>query len=59
MPITNRDSGTNIEEIASSVYRISTPVPETAVPIPGGFTFNQYLIVDEQPLDGSRAGHDE
>jgi flavorubredoxin len=50
MPITNRDSGTNIEEVADGVYRISTPIPETAVPIPGGFTFNQYLIVDEQPL---------
>jgi len=50
MPITNRDSGTNIEEIAEGIFRISTPVPETAVPIPGGFTFNQYLIVDDQPL---------
>ena len=50
MPVTNRDSGTNIEEVAEGIFRISTPVPEAAVPIPGGFTFNQYLIVDDQPL---------
>jgi flavorubredoxin len=48
MPITNRESGTNIEEIADGIYRISTPVPPSV--IPGGFTFNQYLIVDESPL---------
>jgi flavorubredoxin len=42
------ESGTHIDEIADGVYRISTPVPPTA--IPGGFTFNQYLLVDEQPL---------
>jgi len=40
--------GTRIDEIASGIYRISTPVPPTA--IPGGFTFNQFLIVDEAPL---------
>jgi len=44
--ITNSDSGTRIDEIARDVYRISTPV---AV-IPGGFSFNQYLIRDEAPL---------
>ena len=38
---------TNIHEIADGVYRLSTLVPEAA---PGGFTFNQYLIVDEEPL---------
>jgi flavorubredoxin len=48
MPITNRESGTNVEEIADGIYRISTPVPPSV--IPGGFTFNQYLIVDEAPL---------
>src|ERR1700739_53777 len=48
MPITNHESGTSVEEIADSIYRISTPVPPSV--IPGGFTFNQYLIVDEAPL---------
>ena len=44
--ITNRESGTRIDEIAHGLYRISTPVSA----IPGGFTFNQYLIVDDEPL---------
>jgi len=44
--ITNRDSGTRIDEIAAGIYRISTPVPV----VPGGFTFNQYLVADEAPL---------
>src|ERR1700751_2848671 len=48
MPITNRQSGTNVNEIAEQIYRISTPVSPDL--IPGGFTFNQYLIVDEAPL---------
>ncbi len=40
-------SDTTVDEIAESTYRISTPVH-----FPGGvgFTFNQYLIVDEAPL---------
>ena len=46
MPITNQASGTNINAIADRIYRISTPVDA----IPGGFTFNQYLIVDQAPL---------
>ena len=37
---------TRIDEIADGIYRISTAL---AV-LPGGFTFNQFLIVDEQPL---------
>jgi flavorubredoxin len=44
--ITNRDSGTSIDEIAQGIYRISTPVSV----VPGGFTFNQYLIAGEEPL---------
>ncbi|HEY5946928.1 MAG TPA: hypothetical protein VIV40_15600 [Kofleriaceae bacterium] len=48
MTVTNRESGTNVHEIAPSIYRISTPVPPSA--IPGGFTFNQFLIVDDEPL---------
>ena len=46
--ITNPETGTRIDEIASGIYRISTPVPPEA--IPGGFTFNQFLIKDEAPL---------
>ena len=48
MGITNQQSGTNVHEITAGIYRISTPV--SADVIPGGFTFNQYLIVDDQPL---------
>jgi flavorubredoxin len=44
--ITNADSRTCIDEIVDGIYRISTPVTV----IPGGFTFNQYLIVDDEPL---------
>lgn len=38
----------SIDEIADSIYRISIPVPPSAVP--GGFSFNQYLILDNEPL---------
>lgn len=44
--ITNVQTGTNIEEIQQGIYRINTPVEV----IPGGFSFNQYLIADEHPL---------
>jgi len=40
------DTATSIDEIAEGIYRISTPVSH----VPGGFTFNQYLIADDQPL---------
>jgi flavorubredoxin len=45
--VTNPQSGTNLHEIAPGIYRINTPVP-----IPGGtpFNFNQYLVVDDEPL---------
>ena len=44
--ITNPGSGTNLEEIASGIYRIGTPVE-----VPGGkFNFNQYLVDDDAPL---------
>ena len=46
--ITNRESGTNVHEIASGIFRISTPIPPSAMP--GGFTFNQFLLVDDAPL---------
>jgi len=48
MGITNPDSGTRIDEIADGIHRISTPVPPSD--FPGGFTFNQFLIDDEEPL---------
>ncbi len=39
---------TRIDEIADNIYRISTIVgPEV---VPGGFTFNQFLIDDDAPL---------
>lgn len=37
---------TRIDEIADGIYRIST----SADAVPGGFTFNQFLIDDEEPL---------
>jgi len=38
---------TTVHEIADGIYRLSTHVPE--VP-PAGFTFNQFLVVDHEPL---------
>jgi flavorubredoxin len=37
---------TDISEVEAGIYRINTPVPD----MPGGFSFNQYLVVDEEPL---------
>ncbi len=48
MSITNKNSGTNIVEIGERIYRINTPIPPSQ--IPGGFSFNQYLVVDDAPL---------
>jgi flavorubredoxin len=48
MTVTNTQSGTNVHEIADGIFRISTPVPPDQMP--GGFTFNQILLVDEEPL---------
>ena len=47
MTITNSQSGTNVHEIADGIYRINTPVQMEGA---GGFSFNQYLIVDDEPL---------
>ena len=44
--ITNPQSRTRVDEVTPALYRISTPVDV----VPGGFSFNQYLIVDEDPL---------
>ncbi len=40
-------TGTNVHEVAEGIYRISTPIE---IPGGGGFSFNQYLILDEDPL---------
>jgi len=45
---TDAQDATRIDEIADGIYRISTPVPPSV--IPGGFSFNQYLVVDDAPL---------
>ena len=44
--ITNRETGTQVDEVARGIYRISTPLDV----IPGGFTFNSYLVDDEPVL---------
>jgi flavorubredoxin len=46
--MTTTQSGTTVHEIANGIYRISTPLPPSVVP--GGFSFNQYLVVDNEPL---------
>ena len=38
---------TNLDEIAPGIYRLSTLVPDIG---PSGFTFNQFLLDDEEPL---------
>ena len=48
MAVTNTQSGTNVHEVAEEIYRINTPVAMEGGP--GGFSFNQYLIVDDEPL---------
>lgn len=49
MKITNAQSNTSIAEVGDGIYRISTPIPPNPG-LPGGFTFNQFLIDDDQPL---------
>ena len=38
----------SITQIAPDTYRINVPLPPEV--FPGGFSFNQYLVVDEKPL---------
>jgi flavorubredoxin len=45
--ITNKESGTNVAEVADGIYRINTPI---GLPGAGQFNFNQYLIVDDEPM---------
>ena len=44
---TDPQAGTNVQEIAAGIFRINTPVP-----LPDGqlFSFNQYLVADDEPL---------
>jgi flavorubredoxin len=44
--IANQGTGTRVDEVAAGIYRICTPLDI----IPGGFTFNSYLITDDEPL---------
>jgi len=44
--IASKQTDTQIDEVAAGIYRICTPLDV----IPGGFTFNSYLIVDDEPL---------
>jgi flavorubredoxin len=45
--VINPQSRTNIHEIADGIYRINTPVD---LPDGQAFSFNQYLLVDDEPL---------
>lgn len=47
MTVTNTESGTQVQEVAEGIYRISTPVMIEGA---GGFSFNQFLIRDDEPL---------
>ncbi len=47
MTITNIQSGTNVHEVSEGIYRINTPV---VIEGAGGFSFNQYLIADDESL---------
>jgi flavorubredoxin len=47
MTSTESNQGTAVDEIGPGIYRLSTFVPEVS---PLGFTFNQFLLVDEEPL---------
>ena len=44
--ITDQETGTRVDEVQAGIYRICTPLDV----IPGGFTFNSYLVVDDEPL---------
>ena len=40
--------GTRVDEISDGIFRISTPV--ASIVAGGGITYNQYLLVDDEPL---------
>ena len=45
--ITNATTGTNVQEVGPGIYRINTPV---SIGVGQDFSFNQYLVVDDEPL---------
>ena len=45
--VTNPQSGTNVAEIAHGIYCINTPI---RIPAGQPFSFNRYLVVDDEPL---------
>jgi flavorubredoxin len=45
--ITNAQSRTAIDEVADGIYRIHTPLD---LPDGSAFSFNQYLVLDDEPL---------
>jgi flavorubredoxin len=47
MTVTNSQSGTNVHEVSDGIYRINTPV---VFENGNSFSFNQYLITDDEPL---------
>ena len=47
MTVTNSQSGTNVHEVSDGIYRINTPV---VFENGNAFSFNQYLIADDEPL---------
>lgn len=47
MTITNPQSGTRVDEIADGIFRIHTPI---RFPDGTAFSFNQYLVRDDEPL---------
>ena len=47
MTVTNSQSGTNVHEVSDGIYRINTPV---VFENGNSFSFNQYLIADDEPL---------
>lgn len=44
--IANPETSTRVDEVADGIYRICTPLDV----IPGGFTFNSYLLAGDEPL---------
>src|SRR5215467_8333312 len=44
--VANHVTSTCVDEVAAGIYRICTPLDV----IPGGFTFNSYLVADDEPL---------
>lgn len=44
--LVNKETGVTVDEVGDGIYRLSTPLDI----IPGGFTFNSYLVVDDEPL---------